>query len=39
MKERGVLLPPNQSESQFVSAAHTESDVERTLEAYKHAVA
>ncbi|MFB6084853.1 MAG: glutamate-1-semialdehyde 2,1-aminomutase [Halorientalis sp.] len=39
MKERGVLLPPNQFESQFLSAAHTEADVDRTLEAYKHALA
>jgi len=39
MKERSVLLPPNQFESQFGSAAHTEDDVDRTLEAYKHALA
>lgn len=39
MKDWGVLLPPNQFESQFLSAAHTESDVERTLEAYKHVLA
>ncbi|WP_459193218.1 glutamate-1-semialdehyde 2,1-aminomutase [Halosimplex sp. J119] len=39
MKAEGVLLPPNQFESQFLSAAHTEADVERTLEAYKSALA
>jgi len=39
VKDRGVLLPPNQFESQFVSAAHTEDDIDRTLEAYKHALA
>ncbi|QRV17214.1 glutamate-1-semialdehyde 2,1-aminomutase [Haloterrigena salifodinae] len=39
MKERGILLPPNQFESQFVSDAHTEADVERTLEAYKDVLA
>jgi glutamate-1-semialdehyde 2,1-aminomutase len=31
-------LPANQFESQFVCAAHTEEDVERTLEAYKEAL-
>jgi glutamate-1-semialdehyde 2,1-aminomutase len=35
MQEEGVLLPANQFESQFVCAAHTEGDIERTLEAYK----
>ena len=35
MKERGVWLTANQFESQFVSYAHTEEDIERTLEAYK----
>jgi glutamate-1-semialdehyde 2,1-aminomutase len=35
MKEQGVLLTANQLESQFVSDAHTDEDVEKTLEAYK----
>jgi glutamate-1-semialdehyde 2,1-aminomutase len=35
MKERGVFLTANQFESQFVSYAHTDEDVEETLEAYK----
>ncbi|MFC7132263.1 MULTISPECIES: glutamate-1-semialdehyde 2,1-aminomutase [Salinibaculum] len=35
MKERGVFLTANQFESQFVCDAHTEADVEETLEAYK----
>jgi glutamate-1-semialdehyde 2,1-aminomutase len=35
MEEQGVLLPANQFESQFVSYAHTESDIEETLEAYE----
>jgi glutamate-1-semialdehyde 2,1-aminomutase len=35
MKEEGVFLTPNQFESQFVSDAHTEADVEETLDAYK----
>lgn len=38
MKTRGVLLPANQFESQFVSYAHTSEDIEKTLEAYKHAI-
>ena len=38
MQEEGVLLPANQFESQFVSAAHTEADIEETLEAYKEAL-
>jgi glutamate-1-semialdehyde 2,1-aminomutase len=35
MREEGVLVSQNQYESNFVSYAHTESDVDRTLEAYK----
>jgi len=38
MLEEGVLLPANQFESQFVCGAHTEEDIERTLEAYKEAL-
>jgi len=38
MKEKGVFLTPNQFESQFVSDAHTEADVEETLEAYEEAL-
>ncbi|WP_302082200.1 glutamate-1-semialdehyde 2,1-aminomutase [Salinibaculum rarum] len=38
MQEEGVLLPANQFESQFVCAAHTEEDIEQTLEAYKEAL-
>jgi glutamate-1-semialdehyde 2,1-aminomutase len=35
MKEEGVFLTANQFESQFVCDAHTESDIEEALEAYK----
>jgi len=35
MREEGVLLPANQFESQSVCGAHTEEDIEQTLEAYK----
>ena len=34
MKDRGIFLTANQFESQFVSYAHTEEDVEATLDAY-----
>ena len=33
MLDRGVLLPPSQFESWFLSAAHTDKDVDSTLEA------
>jgi glutamate-1-semialdehyde 2,1-aminomutase len=33
MLERGVYLAPSQFEAGFTSLAHTEADVERTLEA------
>jgi glutamate-1-semialdehyde 2,1-aminomutase len=35
MREEGVFLTANQFESQFVSYAHTEEDVEETLDAYE----
>jgi glutamate-1-semialdehyde 2,1-aminomutase len=38
MKERGVFLTANQFEAQFVSYAHTEEDVQRTLDAYQEAL-
>jgi len=38
MKEEGVFLTANQFESQFVCDAHTESDIETALEAYKTAL-
>ncbi|MFN4218565.1 MAG: glutamate-1-semialdehyde 2,1-aminomutase [Candidatus Bipolaricaulia bacterium] len=33
MLERGIYLPPSQFEALFVSLAHTQTDIERTLEA------
>jgi glutamate-1-semialdehyde 2,1-aminomutase len=39
MKAEGVLLPANAMESQFVCAAHTDEDVDRTLEAYGRVLA
>ena len=38
MKERGILLPANGKETQFLCAAHTEEDVEETIEAYEEAL-
>lgn len=38
MLSEGILLTANQHECQFLSAAHTEEDVEQTLEAYKRAL-
>jgi glutamate-1-semialdehyde 2,1-aminomutase len=35
MREEGIFLTANQFESQFVSYAHTEEDVEETLAAYE----
>jgi glutamate-1-semialdehyde 2,1-aminomutase len=35
MRDEGILLTANQNESQFVSDAHTDADVEETLETYK----
>jgi Glutamate-1-semialdehyde aminotransferase len=35
MLDEGIFLTANQLESQFVSDAHTDEDIEETLEAYK----
>ena len=39
MLERGIYLPPSQYEALFVSAAHTDADIERTLDAAKESFA
>jgi glutamate-1-semialdehyde 2,1-aminomutase len=39
MLEGGVYLPPSQFESAFVSTAHSDDDVEQTLEAAGRAFA
>ena len=39
MLARGVLLPPSPFECGFVSAAHGEAEIERTLEAARAAFA
>lgn len=38
MLERGVYLPPSQFESAFLSNAHTDEDIDRTLEAADEAM-
>jgi glutamate-1-semialdehyde 2,1-aminomutase len=37
MLDAGVMLPPSQFESWFVSAAHTEGDVDQTIDAAREA--
>jgi glutamate-1-semialdehyde 2,1-aminomutase len=39
MLERGVYLPPSQFEALFVSVAHTEADIARTVDAAKESFA
>ena len=39
MLDSGVYLPPSQFEAAFLSAAHTEEDIQRTVEAAKQAFA
>ncbi len=39
MQAEGILLPPSQQEAWFLSAAHTEADVARTVEAASRALA
>jgi glutamate-1-semialdehyde 2,1-aminomutase len=38
MLERGVYLPPSQYEAMFMSAAHTESDIQQTIAAAAEAL-
>jgi glutamate-1-semialdehyde 2,1-aminomutase len=38
MLERGIYLAPSQFEALFVSQAHTEDDIERTLEAARESL-
>ena len=35
MLSSGIFLPPSQFETNFVSFAHTDEDIERTIEAYR----
>ena len=38
MLDRGIFLPPSQFEALFVSAAHTESDIDRTIESARESL-
>jgi glutamate-1-semialdehyde 2,1-aminomutase len=38
MLDNGVYLPPSQYESAFLSAAHTEDDIQKTIAAAKKAL-
>lgn len=38
MLDRGVMLPPSQFEAAFISAAHTEADIDATVEAARAAL-
>jgi glutamate-1-semialdehyde 2,1-aminomutase len=38
MLERGIFLPPSQFEAMFVSAAHTEADIEKTIQAARESL-
>ena len=38
MLQEGIYMPPSQFEAAFISAAHTESDIDRTIEAAKKAL-
>ncbi|HXJ42357.1 MAG TPA: glutamate-1-semialdehyde 2,1-aminomutase [Bryobacteraceae bacterium] len=39
MLERGIYLPPSQFEALFVSTAHTEADIDRTVQSAKESFA
>ncbi len=39
MLERGIFLPPSQYEALFVSAAHTDADIDRTISAARESLA
>lgn len=38
MLKRGIYLPPSQFEAAFISAAHTEEDIERAIDANYHSL-
>jgi glutamate-1-semialdehyde 2,1-aminomutase len=38
MLDRGIFLPPSQFEALFVSAAHTDADIERTISAARESL-
>jgi glutamate-1-semialdehyde 2,1-aminomutase len=38
MLDQGIYMPPSQFEAAFISAAHTEADIDRTIEAAERAL-
>jgi glutamate-1-semialdehyde 2,1-aminomutase len=38
MLEQGIYLPPSQFEAAFISAVHTDTDIDRTVKAVEHAL-
>ena len=38
LSQRGILLPPSQFEALFVSAAHTDEDIARTVAAARESL-
>jgi glutamate-1-semialdehyde 2,1-aminomutase len=38
MLDRGIFLPPSQFEALFISAAHTDADIDRTIEAARESL-
>jgi glutamate-1-semialdehyde 2,1-aminomutase len=38
MLEKGVYLPPSSYETCFISAAHTDEDLDKTLDAFKSSI-
>jgi glutamate-1-semialdehyde 2,1-aminomutase len=38
MREQGIMIPPSQFEAWFVSLAHTEKEIEETLDAAQKAL-
>jgi glutamate-1-semialdehyde 2,1-aminomutase len=39
MLERGIYLPPSPFEAAFISSAHTEADIDRTVDAAEEVLA
>jgi glutamate-1-semialdehyde 2,1-aminomutase len=38
MLDQGIYLPPSQFEAAFISAAHTDADIDRTIAAVRNAL-
>jgi len=38
MLENGIYLPPSQFEAMFLSSAHTDEDIEKTIDAFEKVI-